>query len=172
MENVTERIGKALQNKFSDAIIKQELIVYFPTFTVKKEEILNVLTFLYDYEDYKFQFMTSLCGVHFPDNAKEEEFCVVYQLHDMVQNQRIRIKVYTSETDIKVPSVTSLFKTANWLERETYDFYGIQFIGHPNLTKILNRTTNLTSRCVNNTKWKTRQEKTKTTQCSVVKPKF
>jgi NADH-quinone oxidoreductase subunit C len=138
MENVTERIGKALQNKFSDAIIKQELIVDFPTFTVKKEEVLNVLTFLYDYEDYKFQFMTSLCGVHFPDNAKEEEFCVVYQLHDMVQNQRIRIKVYTSESDIKVPSVTSLFKTANWLERETYDFYGIQFTGHPNLTKILN----------------------------------
>lgn len=138
MENVTERIGKALQNKFSDAIIKQELIVDFPTFTVKKEEILNVLTFLYDYEDYKFQFMTSLCGVHFPDNAKEEEFCIVYQLHDMVQNQRIRIKVYTSESDIKVPSVTSLFKTANWLERETYDFYGIQFTGHPNLTKILN----------------------------------
>ena len=138
MENVTERIGKALQNKFSDVIIKQELIVDFPTFTVKKEEILNVLTFLYDYEDYKFQFMTSLCGVHFPDNAKEEEFCVVYQLHDMVQNQRIRIKVYTSESDIKVPSVTSLFKTANWLERETYDFYGIQFTGHPNLTKILN----------------------------------
>ena len=138
MENVTERIGKALQDKFGGAIVKQELIVDFPTFTVKKEEILNVLTFLYDYEDYKFQFMTSLCGVQYPDNAKEEEFCVVYQLHDMVQNQRIRIKVYTSETDIKVPSVTSLFKTANWLERETYDFYGIQFTGHPNLTKILN----------------------------------
>lgn len=138
MENVTERIGKALQDKFGGAIVKQELIVDFPTFTVKKEEILNVLTFLYDYEDYKFQFMTSLCGVQYPDNAKEEEFCVVYQLHDMVQNQRIRIKVYTSEADIKVPSVTSLFKTANWLERETYDFYGIQFTGHPNLTKILN----------------------------------
>ena len=129
MENVTERIGKALQDKFGSAIVKQELIVDFPTFTVKKEEILNVLTFLYDYEDYKFQFMTSLCGVQYPDNAKEEEFCVVYQLHDMVQNQRIRIKVYTSEADIKVPSVTSLFKTANWLERETYDFYGIQFTG-------------------------------------------
>ena len=138
MENVTERIGKALQDKFGGAIVKQELIVDFPTFTVKKEEILNVLTFLYDYEDYKFQFMTSLCGVQYPDNAKEEECCVVYQLHDMVQNQRIRIKVYTSEADIKVPSVTSLFKTANWLERETYDFYGIQFTGHPNLTKILN----------------------------------
>jgi len=138
MENVTERIGKALQDKFGGAIVKQELIVDFPNFTVKKEEILNVLTFLYDYEDYKFQFMTSLCGVQYPDNAKEEEFCVVYQLHDMVQNQRIRIKVYTSEADIKVPSVTSLFKTANWLERETYDFYGIQFTGHPNLTKILN----------------------------------
>ena len=138
MENVTERIGKALQDKFGGAIVKQELIIDFPTFTVKKEEILNVLTFLYDYEDYKFQFMTSLCGVQYPDNIKEEEFCVVYQLHDMVQNQRIRIKVYTSESDIKVPSVTSLFKTANWLERETYDFYGIQFTGHPNLTKILN----------------------------------
>ena len=138
MENVTERIGKALQDKFGGAIVKQELIVDFPTFTVKKEEILNVLIFLYDYEDYKFQFMTSLCGVQYPDNAKEEEFCVVYQLHDMVQNQRIRIKVYTSEADIKVPSVTSLFKTANWLERETYDFFGINFIGHPQLKRILN----------------------------------
>jgi len=56
----------------------------------------------------------------------------------MVKNQRIRLKVYTSEAKIQVPSVTSLFSTANWLERETYDFFGIEFTGHPNLTKILN----------------------------------
>ncbi len=138
MENVTESIGKALHDKFGDALVKQELIVDFPTFTLKKESILDVLTFLYDFEIYKFQFLTSICGVHYPDNVKEEEFCVVYQLNDMVKNQRIRLKVYTSEAKIQVPSVTSLFSTANWLERETYDFFGIEFTGHPNLTKILN----------------------------------
>lgn len=138
MENVTEKIGKALSDKFGDVLISQELIVDFPTFVVKKESILEVLTFLYDFELYKFQFLTSLCGVHYPDNPKEEEFCVVYQLNDMVNNQRIRLKVYTSEANIQVPSVTSLFSTANWLERETYDFFGIEFKGHPNMTKILN----------------------------------
>ena len=72
MENVTESIGKALHEKFGDALVKQELIVDFPTFTFKKESILEVLTFLYDFELYKFQFLTSICGVHYPDNVKEE----------------------------------------------------------------------------------------------------
>ena len=138
MENVTKDIGNALLSKFTDALIQQELILDFPTFTVKKESILAVLAFLYDFELYQFKFMTSLCGVHYPDNPIEKEFCVVYQLHDMVKNQRIRLKVFTSEKHIEVPSVTSLFSTANWLERETYDFFGIKFTGHPNLTKILN----------------------------------
>ena len=138
MENVTKDVGNALLSKFTDALIQQELILDFPTFTVKKESILDVLTFLYDFELYQFKFMTSLCGVHYPDNPIEKEFCVVYHLHDMVKNQRIRLKVFTSEKQIEVPSVTSLFSTANWLERETYDFFGIKFTGHPNLTKILN----------------------------------
>jgi NADH-quinone oxidoreductase subunit C len=138
MENVTEAIGKALQDKFGEAIVSHSLIVDFPTFVVKKEKILDVMNFLFDFELYQFQFLTSLCGVHFPDNSKEEEYSVVYQLHDLVKNQRIRLKVFTSESHIQVPSVTPLFSTANWLERETYDFFGIQFTGHPNLVKILN----------------------------------
>jgi len=138
MENVTQEIGKELQDKFGDAIVSQSLIIDFPTFVVKKEKILDIMNFLYDFELYKFQFLTSLCGVHFPDNVKEEEYSVVYQLHDLVRNQRIRLKVFTSESQIQVPSVTSLFSTANWLERETFDFFGIQFTGHPNLVKILN----------------------------------
>lgn len=81
------------------------------------------MKFLYDFELYKFQFLTSLCGVHFPDNVKEEEYSVVYQLHDLVKNQRIRLKVFTSEVHIQVPSVTPLFSAANWLERETFDFW-------------------------------------------------
>ncbi len=138
MENVTQEIGKSLQDKFGDAIVSQSLIIDFPTFVVKKEKILDVMKFLYDFELYKFQFLTSLCGVHFPDNGKEEEYSVVYQLHDLVKNQRIRLKVFTSEVHIQVPSVTPLFSAANWLERETFDFFGIQFTGHPNLVKILN----------------------------------
>jgi len=107
------------------------------TFTSPKDLNLKVLQFLYDSEELRFRFLTDLCAVHHPEK-KEEELSVVYHLHNLVDNIRIRFKIFT---DIKKPDVfsaTALYSAANWMERETYDFYGVNFIGHPDLRRILN----------------------------------
>jgi NADH-quinone oxidoreductase subunit C len=107
------------------------------TFAAPKDLNLKVMQFLYDDAELKFQFMNDLCGVHFPER-KGEELAVVYHLHNLEANVRIRFKVYADVQKPDVFTASQLFSTANWLERETYDFYGINFVGHPNLKRILN----------------------------------
>lgn len=81
-----------------------------------------------------FRFMMDIAGVHYPDRAKPLE--AVYQFYNHVQNKRIRVKVATTEGE-KIPSITPVYKAANWFEREAFDMIGLQFSGHPNLTRIL-----------------------------------
>ena len=107
------------------------------TFEAPKEMNLKVLNFLYDDEELKFRFLTDLQAVHYPDN-NGRELAVVYHLHNLVDNVRIRFKVFTSIVTPDVYTATGLFSGANWMERETYDFYGVNFTGHPNLKRILN----------------------------------
>ena len=107
------------------------------TFESPKELNLKVLNFLYDDEELKFRFLTDLCAVHYPD-FKDRELSVVYHLHNLEDNVRIRFKVFTGIDKPDVYTATGLFSAANWMERETYDFYGINFVGHPNLKRILN----------------------------------
>jgi len=106
-------------------------------FDAPKELNLKVLNFLYDDPELKFRFLTDLCAVHYPDN-KGAELAVVYHLHNLEDNVRLRLKVFTDSVKPDVYTATGLFSSANWMERETYDFYGINFIGHPNLKRILN----------------------------------
>lgn len=84
-----------------------------------------------------FIYLTDICGAHYPERVGCE-FEVVYHLHNLVANQRVRIKVALSESALTVPTLTGLYAGANWMERETFDFYGIQFDGHPDLRRILN----------------------------------
>ncbi len=84
-----------------------------------------------------FTFLTTACGIHFPDN-KGEEFCMMYQLHNMENNWRIRIKTFVGEKELELSTATDLWPAANWMERETFDFYGFKFAGHPDLRRILN----------------------------------
>ena len=98
---------------------------------------LKALNFLFDDNGLKFRFLTSLCGVHYPDNIGRE-LAVVYHLHNLEDNLRIRFKVFTEINQPDIYTATGLFSAANWLERETYDYYGVNFIGHPNLKRILN----------------------------------
>jgi NADH-quinone oxidoreductase subunit C len=108
-----------------------------PTLIISPEHLISTLTKLYHDPDLQFQFLTDLCGVHYPD-AEPEVLGVVYHLHALQKNCRIRLKCFVPITHPQIPSVTSLFASANWMERETYDFFGIEFTGHPNLTRILN----------------------------------
>jgi NADH-quinone oxidoreductase subunit C len=136
--------------KISNDIIKERLAGKFGegqfdfiepygmlTFSVPMDLNLKVLNFLYDEEDLKFRFLTDICAVHYPDQ-KGKELAVIYHLHNLEDNIRIRIKVFTPVNKPDVYTATGLFSSANWMERETYDFYGVNFIGHPNLKRILN----------------------------------
>lgn len=105
--------------------------------TTQVENIVPILHYLYQNETLKFQFLTDLAGIHFPD-AKGAELGVIYHLHSLENNIRLIIKTYVPIEEPHVPTITGLFATANWMEREAYDFYGIIFDGHPNLKRILN----------------------------------
>lgn len=137
MSLTSEHIKQRLSEKFPEQVIGFEEPYGMLTFEAPKEMNLKVLNFLYDDEELKFRFMTDLCGAHFPDK-KGKELAVVYHLHNLVDNVRIRFKVFTDINQPDVYTATGLFSAANWMERETYDFYGVNFVGHPNLKRILN----------------------------------
>ena len=130
------QITDSLKEKFGDSIISNEQDYDFPVFTVDKNSVLVILRFLFDDDRFQFRFLTTLCGIHFPE--KEKPYAMMYQVHSLVHNLRIRIKAFTTIDDLKFDSLTGLFSAANWMEREAYDFYGIQFTNHPNLIRILN----------------------------------
>jgi len=124
-----------LSNRFSNSIESHEVLSDMLCLTIKKESILSIFLFLRDDQELQYNFLTTLCGMHYPEN---EQLGVVYHLQSFVNNHRIRIKTFTELNDPKIPTITSIWPAANWMERETYDFFGIQFEGHPNLKRILN----------------------------------
>ena len=103
-------------------------------FTVKRDSTVHVLNFLRDDSGCLFKALIDICGVDFPD--RDPRFEVVYQLLSLTQNQRLMVKVKTDE-DTPVPSVTGIFSSAGWFEREIWDLFGISFSGHPDLRRIL-----------------------------------
>jgi len=137
MENLLQYIHDKLKAKFGDAIISAEQLYDFPVFVVKRENIFDIMKFLKEDTETGFEFLTTLCGLHYPEN-KGHELGVMYQLHNLPKNWRIRVKTFFPITAPEVQSVTSLFPSANWQERQEYDFFGIIFKGHPNLKRILN----------------------------------
>lgn len=102
------------------------------------DKITALILFLKNDTDLRFHFLTDLCGIHYPDNEADRQFAIVYHLHNWYENKRIRIKVYLSGEKPEIKSISNIFLSSNWMERETYDFYGINFIGHPQLKRILN----------------------------------
>ena len=124
-----------LTEQFSNAILSNELQSDMLSILVKKEEIQNILLFLRDDDELQFNFLTTLCGMHYPEL---QQLGVVYHLHSFANNHRLRIKTVTGIENPTIPTATAVWPSANWMERETYDFYGIQFEGHPNLVRILN----------------------------------
>lgn len=130
-------IKQRLVEKFGDQVGNFSEPYGMLTFEAPKELNLKVLNFLYDDESLKFLFLTDLCAVHYPQQ-KGKELAVVYHLHNLTDNIRLRFKIFTDSVKPDVYTATGLFSAANWLERETYDYYGVNFIGHPNLKRILN----------------------------------
>ncbi len=132
-----ELIQEQLTNKFGEQLTNWEQQFGLLTFTAPAENNIEIMHYLYDNETLRFRFLTDLTAVHYPEKTGEE-LCVVYLLHNLIDNIRLRYKVYMPISQPDVQSVTSIFSSANWLEREAYDFFGVNFIGHPNLSRIMN----------------------------------
>ena len=137
MAITNELIQKRLQDKFPEIVAGFEEPYGLLTFTAPKEYNLKVMQFLFDDEELRFQFLTDLCAVHYPERTGEE-IAMVYLLHNLVDNIRLRFKVYAPITAPDIFTATNLYESANWMERETYDFFGVNFVGHPNLKRIMN----------------------------------
>ena len=105
------------------------------TAIVDRAALLDTLGRLRDQQDLSFDFLSSVTATHWPD--ADPAFWVDYELRSIALRHRLRIKVGLRTGDEHLPSVVGLFPTANWHERETFDFYGIVFDGHPGLTRIL-----------------------------------
>ncbi len=137
MALTNEQIQQRLTEKFGEQLTGFEEPYGMLSFEAPKDMNLKVLNFLYDDEQLKFRFLTDLTAVHFP-NDTGRELAVVYHLHNLEDNVRLRLRVRTSTAQPDVYTATGLFSSANWMERETYDFFGVNFVGHPNLKRILN----------------------------------
>lgn len=131
-------IEEKLIGQFGDKLSNFDNESDILTFEASASVIKDLLAFMKDDEELRFNFLTDLCGIHYPDNDKSAQFAVVYHLHNWIDNVRVRIKTYLDGAKPETDTVVEVFATANWMERETYDFFGIIFKRHPNLKKILN----------------------------------
>lgn len=131
-------IQQILIKKFGTKIEQIHQMHEMLTVEVSSEALFELMKFLKQDHQLSFNFLTDVCGVHYPDYSADKTFCVVYHLHNWQKNVRIRVKAFLPNENPEIDSVVSLYPSANWQERETYDFYGIRFKNHPQLKRILN----------------------------------
>lgn len=134
----TTIIQSKLEEKFGSEVSSFRMERDILTFDATPSQLLNVIGYMNKDSELNFVFLTDICGVHYPENEKNKQFAAVYLLHNWIENIRVRVKVWLDGENPEIDSVTPIFSSANWMERETYDFYGIVFLGHPNLKRILN----------------------------------
>jgi NADH-quinone oxidoreductase subunit C len=130
-EDLIKLLGDRFGNKISGVNEPYGLL----TIETAKDVIIDVLGFLKESAGAGFNYLTDITAVHYPER---NHIAVVYHLHNMVDKIRIRIKVFIHEHTPTIPTATVLWNGANWMERETYDFFGVKFEGHPDLRRILN----------------------------------
>ncbi|WP_316833902.1 NADH-quinone oxidoreductase subunit C [Pedobacter nutrimenti] len=135
-ENKNQELIQVLTEKFGDKIIGVQEPYGLLTFETTKDVISEVLKFLKEGAATNFNFLTDITAVHYP--GMKHGIAVVYHLHSMVNKVRVRVKVFIDEHHPSIPTATTLWNGANWMERETYDFFGVKFEGHPDLRRILN----------------------------------
>lgn len=132
-----EIIQQKLTEKFGELVYNFEEPYGMLTFETEKDNNLKVLNFLKETEELGFTYLNDLTAVHYPDQ-QGRELAVVYMLQNINYSLRIRMKVFTDITKPDVFTATGIYATSNWLEREAYDFFGVNFVGHPNLIRIMN----------------------------------
>lgn len=106
-------------------------------FSVRRNEHLALLRYLKEEVGLEFDYLMDLFGVDYMEMGGVERYAVIYNLYSVLQNSRVRVRVWIPENDLHLDSAVTLWSAANWAEREVYDMYGIIFAGHPNMTRIL-----------------------------------
>lgn len=134
----TSVIEEKLTGTFGDKVTGFIQLKDIFSFEVASASMADVMGFLKEDPLLRFNFLTDVCGVHYPDNEADRQFAVVYHMHNWYDNVRIRFKCFLNGENPEIETATNHFLSANWQERETYDFYGIIFKGHPQLKRILN----------------------------------
>ena len=133
----TSSIQEKLTRQFGENVFAFTMLKDIFTLEVNANSIREVITFLKENKELNFHFLTDLCGIHYPDNDDNHQFAVVYHLHNWIENTRIRVKVYLNQIP-EIDTISDIFLSSNWMEREAWDFYGINFKNHPQLKRILN----------------------------------
>ena len=137
-DEVADELARALASAgggFGDAVERVVADRGELTFYVKRDRLPEVARTLRDDPALAFELCTGVSGVHYPDDAGHE-LHAVYHLVSISRNRRLRLEVGAPDTDPHVPSLTGVYPTCDWHERETWDFFGIVFDGHPALTRI------------------------------------
>jgi len=134
MDETLKELGETVVGALGGAVSASKVAFGQLTLDARAEDLIKVMTFLRD--DPRCQFVSFIdgCAVDWP--AREKRFDVVYHLLSPKLNRRVRVKVETDEAT-PVPSVVSVYPGADWFEREAYDLYGVLFVGHPDLRRIL-----------------------------------
>lgn len=134
MDETLQELGEYISQARGDDVLGFEVAYGELTVRVAADTIVETIRFLRDDVRCQFVNLTDICGVDWPQ--RPQRFDVVYHFLSPRQNLRIRVKVMADE-ERAVPSVTSIFPSADWFEREIYDMYGVLFSGHPDLRRIL-----------------------------------
>ncbi|NQV84597.1 MAG: NADH-quinone oxidoreductase subunit C [Rhodospirillales bacterium] len=134
MDLALKDLGEYISGQLPKDVVSSDLQLGELCLNVRTESIVRVLTFLRDDVNCRFKQLVDVCGVDYPE--RDPRFDVVYNLLSLVNNSRVRIKIQTDE-DTPVPTVTGVFSSANWWEREAWDMFGIYFSDHPDLRRIL-----------------------------------
>ena len=129
-------VVEKLKEQFPEEILEVTECAGQVSVTVRRERILEIMRFLHDEGDLRFDHLADLCGVDWL-GRKTPRFEVVYNLFSIRYKRYLRVKAQVPEEDPRIDSVTSIWKTANWFERECYDMFGIVFEGHPDLRRVL-----------------------------------
>lgn len=130
LTDLADYIEEKLEDHINEYVFEKDELV----FDVKRSNIEKILHFLRDDKECAFQVLVDITAVDYPE--RDKRFEIVYNLLSLKQNHRIRLKLSAGENDI-VPSAVDIYATANWLEREIWDMYGVMFSGHPDLRRIL-----------------------------------
>ena len=128
--------ASVIRTKFAYTIEEIVEAIGEVTLIAKREGLVELMTYLRDEPNLRFNYLSDIGGVDLGEFASPR-FAIAYQLYSLEHNHRLRVKVFLEEDDATVPTMWNIWKASNWLEREIFDMFGVNFEGHPDLRRIL-----------------------------------